>query len=190
MEVYAIIQAFDPLRNEWSVVNVDADTGMLRIYPSELTYWIRQGRAFSASKRWVDVAADSSVWMQIKNPVGSSVVVHIAAIECCSSGLFDVDIYSGATITDATSISPRNLHKGSSNVSQISIGIDGTLDLTGAQHELETIIPGGTSVRAIGEISEVGEEVILSEGNDLTVVLTNRSDRAGSLSIRAVWWEE
>jgi len=151
---------------------------------------IKEEKGFSASKRANGVASGSSVKMRIENPVGSGKTLYIVVVECVSSGLADIDVYDGGTLTGSAAVTPKNLKKGSKRTSVANVQWGGTEDLTNAELAHETVNPGGTLVRAIGAMSEVGELVEMPEGTSILVIMTNQAGTGANMSIRGLWWEE
>jgi len=153
---------------------------------------IKDGMAFSISKRFEAVASDSPVYIYFKNPTDSGREIYIIAIECSSEAQGWVDIYTNVTVTTpGTTITPVNLNLGSSNTSVAQVKHGGAYDVSGATKVHETIAPGGTGVHATGWVAEVGEAVIIPEGGyDKLISYTNKSGAVADMSIRVIWWEE
>ena len=55
---------------------------------------------------------------------------------------------------------------------------------------METVVPGGSHIRAIGGAIEVGETAILPSGHNMVARVTNASASASDFSVRFLWWEE
>jgi len=152
---------------------------------------IQMGYGFSVSKRFTGVANGSYSDVYFENPSGSGGNIYIIAIECSSLGSGWMDCYRNTTITaSGTTLTPINLNFSSTNNSIANIEYGGTYDITGATLVHETVLPGGSKVRAIGSVAEIGESVIIPNGYDLLVRLTNKSGTATDMSIRIIWWEE
>jgi len=151
---------------------------------------IRLGQAFSASHRFDAVAAGANVSMYFSVP-SDGTTVTIVAIEVVTTGQGAIDIYRyPSMITAGTQITPTNLNMSSSNTSEVVVGYEYTVDLSSATKAHETVAPGGTKVRAIGSLSEVGERIIIPPGNSLIVIFTNRGSTSEDVSIRFIWFEE
>jgi len=159
------------------------------IYAPRFFYKIYQGYGFSISHRFEDVAADASVNLYLGNPSGSGRKVYIITIDVIALAQCYVDIYRDNSITaSGTSITPVNLNFEKTVLSVVNAEYGGTYTTGTLVHS--TVVPGGSRIRAIGGVSEVGESVIISGGYDFIVKVTNKSASATDLSIRVVWWEE
>jgi len=162
--------------------------GTSLIYP-RFFLKILEGQAFSVSHRFEAVGSDSSVSMYFENPSTSSRNVYVVAIEVVSTGQFWVDIYRENTISaSGTQITPINLNFSSGNTSVVYVEYGGTYTLGTSVHK--TVAPGGSGIRALGGIVEVGESVVIPPNNNFVVVATNKSASSEDMSIRIIWWEE
>jgi len=176
------------INNSIRIYSLKLFNGAAIVYPLFFLK-IYEGKAFSISHRFEGVASDSSVDLFFENPSGSNKNVFIMAIEVASSGLFWVDIFRGNSITTSgTSLSPVNLNTSSNNSSVVSAEYGGTYATGTLVHN--TVAPGGTLVRAIGSIAEVGESIVLTPGNNLLIRGTNKAGASADMSIRVIWWEE
>lgn len=151
-------------------------------------YKIYEGYGFAVSHRFEGVASGSTANLYFENPSGSGMEVFIITIDIVSTGQSWVDVYRGISYTGGTSITPVNLNfsNGKSSVCTVKHTItrtDGTL-----VHS--TVVPGGSKQNAVGGVAEVGETVVIPEGFNFSVEVTNKSDSAEDISIRVVWWEE
>jgi len=158
----------------------------------ELRDKVKAGVAFSSSARAKGVASDGSVGFLLQNPSGSGKTVDIVVVEIVGKAEADIDIYKDPTITaSGTSMVITNLNFAyPDNATVCSAEYGGTYDTSGAVKKLETVLPGGSGVRAIGSISEVGEIVEIPEGHSILVVVTNTSQSSSDYSCRFVWYEE
>jgi len=151
---------------------------------------IREGRAFSVSHRFASVAAGANVTMYFSIPA-DSVAVNVVAIEVASTGQGYIEIYRYPdVISGGTQLTPINLDFSSLVTSTVVTGYGYTVDLSSATKALDVVLPGGTKVRAVGSLSEVGESVILPPGNSFVVIYTNTAATDEDVSIRIVWFEE
>jgi len=150
---------------------------------------IYEGQAFSLSKRFEGIAADASADMYFLNQSGSGKRVYVIMIEIISFAQGWIDIYRNATVSTAgTQINPVNLNTASTNTSVVHAEYGGTY--SGGTLVHETVVPGGSRIRAVGGASEVGESVIIGEGDSILVRFTNKSASSTDMSIRIIWWEE
>jgi hypothetical protein len=100
-----------------------------------------------------------------------------------------IDIYRDNTVSvHGTSLTPVNLNFANERSSVAKAEYGGTY-VTGTRVH-STVCPGGSRVQATGGVAEVGETVVIPEGFNLLVKVTNKSASATDLSIRVVWWEE
>jgi len=152
---------------------------------------IYDGYGFSISHRFEDIAADGVAEVYFENPSGSNRTIFMIAIECTSLGQGWVDLYRDASVTSSgTKLTPVNLNQESTNTSAVEVEYDGTYDISEAQLVHNTVVPGGSRIRAVGGFAEVGEAVIIPAKYSLLVRFTNKSASATDMSIRIIWWEE
>jgi len=150
---------------------------------------IQEGVAFSVSRRFVGVADEDTGYMYFENPSESGKIIHLIIVEVTAFGQGHVDVYRASTINNSgTQITPVNLNLGSGNQSIAYVEYNGSYTPGNKVHE--TVAPGGTKVRAIGSLVEVGEEVYIPPGYNLLVGVTNKAGTASDFSIRILWWEE
>jgi len=154
-----------------------------------LFYKIYEGYGFSISKRFESVADDASVDLYLENPSGSGRQVFIIMIEVVSLGNAYIDIYRGNTVTvSGTALTPVNLNFEKALGSVVNAEYGGTYTTGPLVHN--TVCPGGTKKEAVGGLAAVGESVVIPEGFNFLVRVTNKSGATTDLSIRVVWWEE
>jgi len=150
---------------------------------------IEQGYGFSVSHRFEGVASDASIEVFFENPSDSGKTVKISIIEVVSLAQAYIDIYRDNTKTAAgSSLTPQNLNLGSENESVVEVEYGGTY--TAGDLAVNTVCPGGSKIRAIGGATEVGETVIIPEGKNILIRVTNKSASATDLSVHIIWWEE
>jgi len=150
---------------------------------------IEEGKAFAVSHRFEGLATNASAELYFENPSGSGRTVYIVIVEVVGMAQGWVDIYRGNTVsTPGTPLTPMNLNLGSTNASVVNVEYGGVY--VAGTLALNTVLPGGNLVRAVGSAVEVGETVKIPEGNNILVRATNTSASAQDLSIRVLWWEE
>lgn len=150
---------------------------------------IFEGYGYSISHRFENISSGSSVDLYFENPSTSEKNVFIIAVEIVTFAQAWIDIYRNNSITaSGTSITPLNLNMSSSNTSVSYIEYGGTY--TTGELALNTVCPGGSRIRAVGGVSEVGESVIVNPGSNILVRVTNKSADSQDVSIRIIWWEE
>ncbi|RLG77351.1 MAG: hypothetical protein DRO12_02425, partial [Thermoprotei archaeon] len=184
---------FDGSNNLMVVVNADNVSSRLTdgtlIVERKLSKKISEGSAFSISHRFEEVASNSHVDLYFENPSESDKTVYIMLVEVVSMGQAWVDIYRDNSVSaSGTALTPMNLNMGSTNESVVNAEHGGTY--TTGTLALNIVCPGGSGVRAIGAAVEVGENVIMPNGKNLLVRVTNKSASDSDISIRIVWYEE
>jgi len=172
---------WEDFRSNASVVN-------FIVYP-QFFRKIIEGKAFSISHRFEGVASDAHADLFFENPSGSGKDVHIIVVEVTSLAQAWIDIYRNSSIASSgTPLTPTNLNFESSNSSVVSAEYGGSYTLGSLVHN--TVVPGGSHIRAIGGAVEVGESVVMPEGFNFLIRATNKSASSTDLSIRIIWWEE
>ena len=152
-------------------------------------YYVLNGQAFSVSHRFEGVSSGASVDLLFSNPSGSGRKVYIVMVEVVSFAQAWIDIYRGNTImASGTALTPLNLNLESSNSSVADVEYGGSYGL--GTLALNTVCPGGSKIRAVGGTVEIGETVVIPEGYNILVRVTNKSASATDISIRIIWWEE
>jgi hypothetical protein len=153
-----------------------------------LFYKIYEGYGFAISHRFENVASDASVNIYFEDPSGSGMEVFIVVIDVISFAQAWVDVYRGVTPSGGTAITPVNLNFGSiiTSIATVKYGVS----YSGGTLVHSTVCPGGSKVQATGGVAEVGETVVIPEGFNFLVKVTNKSTASTDLSIRIVWWEE
>ena len=161
-----------------------------RLYDLYLRPYIEQGKAFSSSKR-VSIESDSSEYFYFENPQGNDKTAYIATVVIGGKAEGDIDIYENVTVTDkGTPMKIRNLNLGSSNVATCKTYYGGSFsNLTEDNLAHQTVLPGGSKIRALGYLSEVGEAVVIPPGESMLIVLTNTSTDTSKYSIEIMWYE-
>jgi len=150
---------------------------------------IFEGYGFSASKRFESVASGDYVDVYFENPKDSGRRIFLAVLQIETFMQCHADIYLDVTKTvSGTKINVFNLNRGSEIESVANVEFGGTY--SGGSRVLETVVPGGSHIRAIGGAIEVGETAILPSGHNMVARVTNASASASDFSVRFLWWEE
>ena len=149
---------------------------------------ILAGRAFSASQIFESVSSGSSVVVSFTNPEGSGKTVSIVAIEVASFGQAHIRVYRNPTVSGGTPVTTINLNMASDNTPVCSVLH--SVSWSGGELAHQTVLPGGSHIRAVGNLAEVGESVIIPPNYSILVELTNKSASAVDASIRFIWTEE
>lgn len=152
-------------------------------------YKIWEGKGYQVGYRFEDVGDNESVDIYVENPEGSGKLVYMLVPKISPTGLCFLDIYEVTDVTShGTELQPMNLRTGANEGSVLRIEYGGTY-VTG-NRLLSDVIPGGTSVRAVGTVAELGEGIIFDEGSRILIRITNKSASTAYIGIRLVWWEE
>ena len=150
---------------------------------------VRQGKAFSVSRRYVSIDNNESVYMMFENPADSGVVACVAAVEVIPDGKSYVDIYRDFEVTAAgEEQTPVNERLSSGNTAKCKVYYGGEYSLGTKAHE--TMAYGGTKNNAIGSLVEIGESVVIDPGYRLLFAITNKSGSTIDISIRVIWCED
>jgi len=150
---------------------------------------IVDGKAFSVSHRFTNIASNAEAVMVFVNPADSDKTAYIVAVEVITMAQAWVDVFHDNDITDiGTRVTPVNLNLGSNNTSAMQVGYNGSY--TEGVQAVNIVCPGGSHIRAIGGATEVGESVVIPPGKNILVKVTNKSASAQDLSIRILWWED
>jgi len=163
--------------------------GRSLIQPLFLNY-IDMSIGYSASYR-TDLSSGSSLDVLFNNPEGSGVEAYIITVECGGFVQGLIDIFEDVTIvSNGTPVYIRSLNFAADNSPNCVVEANGTYDTSGARKVHETVLPGGVKIMAVGSIAEVGESVIIPEGRNLLIRITNNSNSSSTYSIRFLWWEK
>lgn len=150
---------------------------------------VLKGVAFIVSHRFEGVAGGGTAELYFENPEGSGKTLHLIVVEVDATGQGYIDIYRDNTVSaSGTSLTPVNLNHTKSTTSVVKAEYGGTY----TPNELirNIVHPGGYGVRAVGNMSELGEEIIMPEGDNILVVFTNSTASDEDVSIEILWWEE
>jgi len=179
------------VRRGVNVNNLLQSTDKVAIIATKFELRKSEGYAFSASKRFEGVSAGASFDCLFNNPSGSGRTGEIISVIVGGLAQGYIDIYDKVSIISyGPEMIIRNLKLGCSITSVCKAYYGGSYDISGADKVHETVLPGGSKVRAIGELSEVGEGVSIRSGYNLMVRVTNKSASASDFSVRFVWYEE
>lgn len=148
-----------------------------------------EGYGFIASHRFTAVGTDESRIVYFENPVTSGrEVTNVAVLITVTSKAY-IDVYKNNTeITSGTKITPTNLNFGSSIEPKAVVKYGGSYSF--GQKVREPVAPGGTGVRAVGSLVEVGENITMPPGTNIAVVITNPNNQAIDISVDIIWFEE
>ena len=150
---------------------------------------VKQGRAFSVSRRYMGIDNNDAVYMMFENPSDSGVIACVAAVEVIPDGKSYVDIYRDFEVTVEGELQqPVNERLSSDNTAKCKVFYGGEYSLGTKAHE--TMAYGGTKNNAIGSLVEIGESVIIDPGYRLLFVITNKSGSTIDMSIRVIWCED
>jgi len=152
-------------------------------------YKIYQGYGFASSKRFEGVGSGSHIDILFMNPSGSGREVYIVAVEITGYANLYADIYVDNGITSmGTEINILNLRP-SSNINPVAkVAYGGTYSFGTLIYNV--VVPGGNVIHATGGRATIGETVVLDEGVNFILRITNASASSTDFSARALWWEE
>jgi len=150
---------------------------------------VRQGRAFSVSRRYASIDNNDAVYMMFENPSDSGVIACVAAVEVIPDGKSYVDIYRDFEVTSKGELQqPVNERLSSDNTAKCKVYYGGEYSVGAKAHE--TMAYGGTKNNAIGSLVEIGESVIIDPGYKVLFAVTNKSGSTIDISIRVIWCED
>ena len=150
---------------------------------------IYEGYGFSVAHRWEGVSSSGSFEVFFENPNDSGMTVFVLLLEAISTGQAWIDVYRNNAVTaSGTAMGISNVNFGSANESVVNLEYDGTYTIGDLVHS--TVVPGGSLVRAVGGSTEFGESVVIPEGGNFIVKVTNKSASSEDMSLRLLWWEE
>jgi len=173
---YSFITAFTA-RAEQSEVAI--------IVYTELAKKVKEGKAFSSSKRFT-LNAGESVSVLFNNKSDKTVVMVVAEVDV--EGNVDIDIYDNVTVeSSGNKWDIRNLNLGSSYMTNVEVEDGGTY--TGGKLVHQTIGFGGKKNFAVGSLSEVGEGVYIPPNNNILLKITNTTSSAVKISVRFIFYE-
>lgn len=157
---------------------------------TELQRKIKEGKAFEVSYRKTGLATDEYLDIYMENPSGSGKTVHIVAVNVRTMAQGHIDLYKGNSgVSGGTTLTPSNLNQKSSNTSSMIVKADPSITTLGTLVRPD-VSPGGSSVRAVGSLAEVGEERIIPEDYNILVRATNKSTSSSDIAVSIIWWEE
>jgi len=159
------------------------------ITDTRLSKKIEEGYGFSASWRFENVPDGDFRDILFRNPSDSNRVANVLVVEISSFGQGFLDIYKNNTIiASGTKIEPWNLDLGSPNEAGAFPEYGGNYIL-GKQIHRDLVI-GGTKIRAIGGVAELGEHTKIPPSYNILVRITNKTGAATSFSIEFKWFED
>lgn len=149
----------------------------------------REGSAFDASKRFT-LSPGASADVVVVNPSGSGVDLYLIDIEVTTTGTVYIDLYQDSTISSNGSEVPvLSKRVGSSKTPKGKVYHSGSY--TPGQQVMETLGWGGVKNFASGGQVAVGVGIIIDEGHNLHIRITNPSNTDTiTVSVRIIWYEE
>jgi len=157
---------------------------------------IKDGYAFFVKHRFEDVPSGDTRYVLFENPSHSNIYAHFIAYIVKTLAELYIDLYYDVTITDnGSSLPVTTLYIGHGRMSKCRAEHSGAY--SGGNYIGGDVIPGGNSVRAIGDVVvraigdvvEIGEEIIIPQNHNLLLAIMNHSDKTTSFGITLVWWE-
>ncbi len=143
---------------------------------------------FSASERFEGVASGGVIQIYFGNPTGSGRTIKIVKIGIISTGQAYLDVTKDNTVSTAgTELIKANLNITHTNTPVAVVEHPGSYVAGPLMHK--EVIPGGSGTFSVGGIAEVGATVMLTEGTNFIMNLTNTSASAEDISVRFLWHE-
>jgi len=164
----------------------------LLLYYDSIRRLAREGKVFSASKRFIGVSPDSSCEIVIVNDSNNDVQMQLLLIEVPTQAKTFLDIYHNSTIVSLGSevdIVCKRLGYATSKMKAYSGG-----SYTPGEKAYEGVIPAGGGGPGgkyfMGGQSEVGLAFIVDPGHNIHIVVTNKDTATHDFSVRVEWAEE
>jgi len=184
-------QALRTELNDANMTVIQSDyTKLLSTHVPPFYNKVKEGYAFSGSKRFESISSDANFTVLFENPSGSGTDACVLSIAIIGLAQCYVDIYDDVTVTAyGNNITIRNLNLSSPDSHVCMAYYGGTYDISSATKVHETLVPGGSKQFAIGGLSEVGETVIIPSSHNVLIVVTNKSASASDFCVQILWCE-
>ena len=149
-----------------------------------------EGYKFTAGYRFEGVASDAEVNILLRVPSGAGRRVFFLAFEVSSFAQAHVDVYFDVDHSGGSSLDILNLRRDKQGeVSPVAEPLH-SVSYTPSGYHIPLVHSGGTKQFATGGLSELSGAAILGPGNNVLIVVTNKSTSSQDVSLRLVWWEE
>jgi len=153
---------------------------------TEMAKKIEEGKAFSASNR-LTIPAGESKDILIENKSGKNIKIVVVEITTLSN--INIDIYDNVTVSShGNKWDIRNLNLASTYIPNVTIEDSGSY--SGGELVGKKLGYGGSPSRAIGSASEVGETVIIPNGNNIMIRITNIESQDTTVSVVILFYED
>jgi len=153
---------------------------------TEMAKKIEEGKAFSASNR-LTIAAGESKDILIENRSGKNIKIVVVEITTLSN--INIDIYDNVAVSShGNEWDIRNLNLASTYIPNVIIEDSGSY--TGGELVGKKLGYGGAPAKAIGSASEVGEAVIIPDGNNIMIRITNTESQSTTVSVVILFYED
>jgi len=153
---------------------------------TEMAKKIEEGKAFSASNR-LTIAAGESKDILIENRSGKNIKIVVVEITTLSN--INIDIYDNVAVSShGNEWDIRNLNLASTYIPNVIIEDSGSY--TGGELVGKKLGYGGAPAKAIGGASEVGEAVIIPDGNNIMIRITNTESQSTTVSVVILFYED
>lgn len=153
---------------------------------TEMAKKIEEGKAFSASNR-LTIAAGESKDILIENRSGKDIKIVVVEITTLSN--INIDIYDNVHVdSHGNAWIIRNLNLTSSYIPNVIIEDSGSY--FGGELVGNKLGYGGSPSRAVGSASEVGETVVVPDGNNIMIRITNTESQNTTVSVVILFYED
>ena len=153
---------------------------------TEMAKKIEEGKAFSASNR-LTIAAGESKDILIENRSGKNIKIVVVEITTLSN--INIDIYDNVHVdSHGNTWTIRNLNLASSYIPNVIIEDSGSY--SGGELVGNKLGYGGAPAKAIGSASEVGETVVIPDGNNIMIRITNTESQSTTVSVVILFYED
>jgi len=153
---------------------------------TEMARKIEEGKAFSASNR-LTIAAGESKDILIENRSGKNIKIVVVEITTLSN--INIDIYDNVHVdSHGNAWVIRNLNLASTYIPDVVIEDSGSY--SGGEPVGNKLGYGGSPSRAIGSASEVGETVVIPDGNNIMIRITNTESQSTTVSVVILFYED
>ncbi len=149
-----------------------------------------EGYKFTTGYRFEDIATDAEVNIILRVPAGSGRMVFFIAFEVSSFAQAHIDIYFDVNHSGGNLLEILNLRRDKQGVVNSVAEVLHSVSYTPSEHHIPLVHSGGTKQFAVGGLSELSGGAILASGNNILIVVTNKSASSQDISLRLVWWED
>lgn len=167
-----------------TAIKTDDDLGAL-VTVEAFHSKVHDGEAYRVSHIFEQVADDAtaSYYLTTSATKETHIKVSVAA-----EGLAFARAYSGATVSGGTAQVARNLKIGDAGVADTLFSYTSSVTNAGTL-EFETIIPGGTGNKTVGDTARTDGEWEVEKSTTMLFTLVNKGAAAKEMSMTAEFYE-